>query len=59
MTQKTIPELIFDKFLEQLSKDNLFKGISKQLFSIIKQEKCSKTEIEYLLNKVENEDSGA
>lgn len=58
MTQKTVSDLIFDKFAESIEKDDLFKEISKDLISLVREKKCSKAEIEKLLVKMKNEDSG-
>jgi len=51
MPKKSVRNLIFDKFAEAVAKDDLFKGISDDLASLVRQKKPSKTEIENLLRK--------
>ena len=58
MVQKTISDLIYDKFSEFIKKDDLFKNISVDLILAIKEKRCSKNEIESLFKRIENENSG-
>ena len=58
MEQKTVSNLIFDKFAESIERDALFKGISEDLISMVRKTKSSKAEIQKLLEKKQNEDSG-
>jgi len=57
MLQKSVPELIFDKFAEHLKKDTLFREISVELATLIRGKKCSKADLQSLLRKKINEDS--
>lgn len=51
MTDKSVVELIFDKF-EELSKSNAsLKDISKELSDVIRKEKRKKEEISAVLKK--------
>lgn len=56
MTQKSIPDLICEKFKGILDKDKLFEGLSEELFSKITQKKVDRKEIEKLLKGEEDED---
>lgn len=58
MTQKSVPDLIYDKFAEFVSKDTLFNAISDDLLKQVRAKKKSEKEISSLLSKGENEDSG-
>ncbi|MDH5734237.1 MAG: hypothetical protein OEY88_10735 [Candidatus Bathyarchaeota archaeon] len=51
MVKKPVSDLIFDKFAEAIEKDDLFKGISKNLVSLVRRERPSKTEIKDLLRR--------
>ena len=51
MVKKSVPELILDKFAESIEKDELFRGISEDLTSLIRKKKPSKTEIKNLLGR--------
>lgn len=57
MSQKSVPELIYDKFAEFVGQDTLFKGISGDLVIQIRAKKKSEKEISNLLSKVKDEDS--
>lgn len=58
MIQKSVPELIYDKFAEFVGKDALFTGISDDLDKQVRVKKKSEKEISTLLSKSKNEDSG-
>lgn len=58
MTQKSVPDLIYDKFAESVGKDDLFDGISDDLLKQIRERKKSEKEISNLLGKGKDEDSG-
>ena len=51
MIKKSVPDLIFDRFAEAVEKDNLFKGISKDLVKLVRRGKSGKSEIENLLRR--------
>jgi hypothetical protein len=51
MVQKSVPDLIFDKFAEAVEKDDLFKGISSDLVKLVQQRRPSKAEIENILRR--------
>ena len=57
MVQKSVSDLIFDKFAERIEADALFKGISADLVDLIRGKKCSKTELQNLLRKKQDENS--
>lgn len=57
MVQKSVSDLIFDKFTESIEKDVLFKGISTDLAALVRGKKRSKTEFQNLLRKKQDEDS--
>lgn len=58
MTQKSVPELIYDKFSEFVGKDDLFTDISGDLDTQVRAKKKSEKEISTLLSKSKNENSG-
>lgn len=58
MTQKSVPDLIYDKFAESISKDTLFNGITDDLLKQVRAKKKSEKEISSLLSKDKNEDPG-
>ena len=58
MIQKSVPDLIYDKFAESVSKDVLFNDISDDLLEQIRAKKKSEKEISSLLNKGKNEELG-
>lgn len=51
MVKKSVSNLILDKFAETVEKNDLFKGISEDLVSLVRRRKPSKTEIENLLRR--------
>jgi len=51
MAQKSVRDLIFDKFVEVVGNDALFKGISDDLANLVRQGKPGKTDIINLLRK--------
>lgn len=51
MVKKSVPDLIFDKFAEAIEKDDLLKEISKDLVSLVRRGRPSKTEIKDLLRR--------
>lgn len=57
MEQKSVSDLIFDKFFGSLAKDDLFKGISAELDAFVRGKKCNKTELQNILKKKQNENS--
>lgn len=57
MEQKSVSDLIFDKFAGSLVKDDLFKGISAELDAFVRGKKCIKTELQNILKKKQNENS--
>jgi hypothetical protein len=57
MSQKSVPELIYDKFAESVGQDALFKDISDDLVIQIRAKKKSERDISNLLSKVKDEDS--
>ena len=58
MTQKSVPDLIYDKFAESVSKDTLFDAISDDLLKQVRAKKKSEKEISSLLSKGKNENPG-
>jgi len=50
-------DLIFDKFAGYVGTDRLFDGISDDLITIVRKKKPSKSEIEKLLRKKQDEDT--
>ena len=58
MTQKSVPDLIYDKFAEFVGRDSLFSGISEDLLKQVCAKKKSEKEISNLLSKGKDEDSG-
>jgi|GEM_PF-2412412 len=58
MIQKTVPDLIYDKFEEFVCKDSLFSGISDDLLKNVRAKKKSERDITNLLSKGKDEDSG-
>jgi len=57
MPQKSVPDLIFDKFAEYIRNDGLFKEVSDDLIILARKRKPSKTEIEKLLREKQDEDT--
>jgi len=57
MPQKSVPNLIFDKFAEYITNDGLFKGVSDDLITLVRKRKPSKTQIEKLLREKQDEDT--
>lgn len=57
MVQKSVSDLIFDKFAESIKKDGLFVGISDDLAALARQKRPSKSEIERLLRRKQDEGS--
>lgn len=55
--QKTVSDLIFDKFEERIEGNDLFKGISDDLISLARQTKPNRDEIAMLLRKKQDENS--
>lgn len=54
MSEKTVSDLIFDKFLESIKDDDLFKEFSADLV-VAMREKQGKTKIKELMRKRKNE----
>jgi len=52
---KSVPELIFDKFDDFVKEDASFKGIEDKLSKAIRNEKRKKNEIVEVLKKVKEE----
>jgi len=57
MPQKSVPNLIFDKFAKYITNDGLFKGVSDDLITLVRKRKPSKTQIEKLLREKQDEDT--
>lgn len=57
MVQKSVSDMIFDKFAESIEKDALFKDISADLVDLVRGKKHSKTELQNLLRKKQDENS--
>lgn len=57
MPQKSVPNLIFDKFAQYITNDGLFKGVSDDLITLVRKRKPSKTQIEKLLKEKQDEDT--
>ena len=55
MEQKSVSEMVFDKFVESLAKDDLFKRISVKLDAFVRGKKRGKTELQNILKKKQNE----
>jgi hypothetical protein len=51
VVKESVRNLIFDRFVDVIGKDDLFKGIFDDLASLVQQEKPSKTEIKNLLRR--------
>ncbi|MFC1708450.1 hypothetical protein ACFL2J_00120 [Candidatus Omnitrophota bacterium] len=58
MTQKSVPDLIYDRFAEFVNKDALLIDISGDLLKQVRAKKKSEKEISALLSKGKDEDSG-
>ena len=58
MIEKSVPDLIYDKFAESISKDALFNAISDDLLKQVRAKKKSEKEIFSLLSKGKDEDPG-
>lgn len=58
MTQKSVPDLIYDKFAESVNKDAQFNGISNDLLKQVRAKKKSEKEISAVLSKGKDENSG-
>lgn len=58
MGSKKVSDLIIDKFAENIEKDDLFENISEELVTMLKERKHSKDEIENLLKKKQDENTG-
>ena len=58
MIEKSVPDLIYDKFAESINKDLLFNGIFDDLLKQIRAKKKSEKEISSLLSKDKDENSG-
>lgn len=58
MPQKSVSDLIFDKFAKNVEGDALFQGISVELSNAVRAEKRKKAEIISILKKENDEDSG-
>jgi hypothetical protein len=56
-SQKSVSDLIFDKFAEYVRKDRLFDGVSEDLITLVRKKKPNKSEIEKLLRKTQDEDT--
>jgi hypothetical protein len=56
MSEKTVSDMIFEKFANSIKNDALFSSISDDLVLAIRQ-KQGKSKIKDLLRKMENEDS--
>jgi hypothetical protein len=56
MSEKTVSDVIFEKFANSIKNDALFSSISDDLVLAIRQ-KQGKSKIKDLLRKMENEDS--
>jgi hypothetical protein len=54
MSEKTVSDLIFEKFLESINDDDLFKEFSAELVAAMR-EKQGKTKIKELMRKRKNE----
>jgi len=54
MIQKSVPDLILDKFAESIEKDDLFGEISGDLIALVREGK-SRAMIEKLLRKKQDE----
>lgn len=59
MSQKSVSDLIFDEFAESVEKDSLFDGISTDLAGFVRGKKLNKVELQNLLRKKRDEDSGS
>ncbi|MEM2112313.1 MAG: hypothetical protein QXX08_10645 [Candidatus Bathyarchaeia archaeon] len=55
MNQKSVTDLIFDRFAESIEKDDLFKGISADLVALVLQKRANKAEIMKILKGEGNE----
>ena len=56
MSEKTVSDMIFEKFANLIKNDALFSSISDNLVLAMRQ-KQGKSKIKDLLRKMENEDS--
>ena len=57
MVQKSVSDLIFDKFAESIKKDGLFAEISDDLIALVHQKRHSTSDIEKSLRGKQDEDS--
>ena len=58
MSSKKVSDLIIDKLSEKIRVDGLFENVFQELTNMIKEQEHSKEEIEKLLKKRKNEDTG-
>jgi hypothetical protein len=56
MVEKSVTDMIFEKFAQIIAGDSLFKGISKEIVALMR-EKPGKDEIKALLERIDNENS--
>jgi len=56
-SNKSVPDSIFDKFVEYVRNDGLFNGISDNLITLVRRKKPNKNEIEKLLRKTQDENT--
>lgn len=57
MDQKSVSDLILEKFAENIKKDELSAGISEDLIALVSQKKHSKSDIKKMLRRERDEDS--
>jgi len=55
--QKSVSDLILEKFTENIKKDELFAGISEDLIALVSQKRQSKSDIKKMLRREQDEDS--
>lgn len=57
MDQKSVSDLILEKFAENIKKDELSAGISEDLIALVSQKKHGKSDIKKMLRRERDEDS--
>jgi len=55
MTEKSVTDMILDKFTQSVAGDSTFKGICEELLALMKSEKPEKERIKAILEKIVDE----
>ena len=55
MAEKSVTDMIFEKFAQNVAGDSIFKGICEELVALMQSKKPGKDEIKAILEKIVNE----